>query len=181
MLSVKKVQNSELNRLSVEEFKDAEKNPIIVVLDNVRSMNNIGSVFRTCDAFRVEQLYLCGITATPPHREIHKTALGATDSVSWKYFDNTRKAIISLKEDGFFIIAVEQTDKSIDLNNFYPDKIKKTALIFGNEINGIDDEALDLCDFCIEIPQFGTKHSINISVSAGIILWDIVTKMDKIK
>lgn len=178
---MRKIKNSELNRLSVEEFKDSEKNQIIVVLDNVRSMNNIGSVFRTCDAFRVEQLFLCGITATPPHRDIHKTALGATDSVSWKYFETTKQAIISLKQEEFFIIAVEQTDTSINLEKYYPDKTKKTALIFGNEINGIDDEVLDLCDSCIEIPQFGTKHSINISVSAGIILWDIVTKLGKTK
>lgn len=178
---MKKIQNAELNRLSVEEFKGSEKNPIIVVLDNVRSMNNIGSVFRTCDAFRVEQLFLCGITATPPHREIHKTALGATDSVSWRYFDDTKKAVAFLKEKGYYIIAVEQTDESVNLNDYVPDKTKKIALIFGNEINGIDDEVLALCDFCLEIPQFGTKHSINISVSAGIILWDIVTKMVKIK
>jgi len=178
---MKKIQNAELNRLSVEEFKGSEKNPIIVVLDNVRSMNNIGSVFRTCDAFRVDQLFLCGITATPPHREIHKTALGATDSVSWSYFDDTKKAVAFLKEKGYYIIAVEQTDESVNLDDYVPDKTKKMALIFGNEINGIDDEVLDLCDFCLEIPQFGTKHSINISVSAGIILWDIVTKMVKIK
>jgi len=177
---MKKIQNAELNRLSVSAFKDSEKNPIVVVLDNVRSMNNIGSVFRTCDAFRVEQLYLCGITATPPHREIHKTALGATDSVSWEYFEDTKKAVACLKEEGYFILAVEQTDKSVHLNDYVPDKTKKMALIFGNEINGIDDEVLALCDFCLEIPQFGTKHSINISVSAGIILWDIVTKMVKI-
>jgi 23S rRNA (guanosine2251-2'-O)-methyltransferase len=178
---MKQIQNSELNRLSVGEFKESEKNPIIVVLDNVRSMNNIGSVFRTCDAFRVEQLLLCGITATPPHRDIHKTALGATDSVIWKYFDDTRKAIAGLKEDGVFIIAVEQTDISINLKNYYPDNTKKIALVFGNEITGIDDDVLELCDFSVEIPQFGTKHSINISVTAGIVLWDIVTKMCIIK
>jgi 23S rRNA (guanosine2251-2'-O)-methyltransferase len=177
---MKKIQNADLNRLSVSAFKESEKNPIIVVLDNVRSMNNIGSVFRTCDAFRVDRLFLCGITATPPHREIHKTALGATDSVSWEYFEDTKKAVARLKEDGYYIIAVEQTDKSVHLNDYVPDKTKKIALIFGNEINGIDDEVLALCDFCLEIPQFGTKHSINISVSAGIILWDIVTKMVKI-
>ncbi len=178
---MRKTKNSELNRLSVEEFKGSEKNQIIVVLDNVRSMNNIGSVFRTCDAFRADQLFLCGITATPPHREIQKTALGATDSVCWKYFENTRQAVAGLKEQGYLIIAVEQTDTSISLDEYEPDKTKKTALIFGNEINGIDDEVLELCDFCIEIPQFGTKHSINISVSVGIILWDIVTKSGKTK
>ncbi|HNW89129.1 MAG TPA: RNA methyltransferase [Bacteroidales bacterium] len=178
---MRKTKNSELNRLSVEEFKVSEKNQIVVVLDNVRSMNNIGSVFRTCDAFRVAQLFLCGITATPPHRDIHKTALGATDSVCWNYFESTRQAVAGLKEQGYLIIAVEQTDTSISLDEYEPDKTKKIALIFGNEIDGIDDEVLELCDFCIEIPQFGTKHSINISVSAGIILWDIVTKSCKTK
>lgn len=178
---MKKISMEELNRLSVEDFQKAEKNPIIVVLDNIRSMNNIGSVFRTCDAFRVEQLFLCGITAQPPHREIHKTALGATDSVSWKYFDATKKAVNWLKENGYYIIAIEQTDISINLNNYVPDKTKKIALIFGNEVNGVDEEVLAMCDFCIDIPQYGTKHSINISVSAGIILWDMVTKMGKIK
>lgn len=178
---MRKTKNSELNRLSVEEFKVSEKNQIVVVLDNVRSMNNIGSVFRTCDAFRVAQLFLCGITATPPHRDIHKTALGATDSVCWNYFESTRQAVAGLKEQGYLIIAVEQTDTSISLDEYEPDKTKKIALIFGNEIDGIDDEVLELCDFCIEIPQFGTKHSINISVSAGIILWDIVTKSGKTK
>jgi len=164
----------------VEEFRKSEKNPITLVLDNVRSMNNIGSVFRSCDAFRVQKLILCGITATPPHREIQKTALGATESVSWIYFPDTCNAVKSLKEEGFRIIAVEQTDNSILLNEFYPEKNRKMALVFGNEINGIDDNVLNLCDFFIEIPQFGTKHSINISVSAGIILWDVVTKMNKI-
>ena len=152
-----------------------------MVLDNVRSMNNIGSVFRTCDAFRVDQLFLCGITATPPHREIHKTALGATDSVSWTYFEDTKKAVTRLKDEGFYIIAVEQTDKSVHLNDYVPDKSRKIALIFGNEIDGISDEVLGSCDFYLDIPQYGTKHSINISVSAGIVLWDIVTKMNKNK
>ncbi|HOY32554.1 MAG TPA: RNA methyltransferase [Bacteroidales bacterium] len=174
---MKKIQNAELNRLSVDEFKGSEKNPIIVVLDNVRSMNNIGSVFRSCDAFRVERLFLCGISATPPHREIQKTALGATESVIWKYYNDTCAAVADLKAEGALIVAVEQTDTSINLKDYHPDKTRKTALIFGNEINGISDEVLSLCDYSIEIPQFGTKHSINISVSAGIILWDIVTKM----
>ncbi len=174
---MKKTLNSELNRISVNEFKESEKNPVIVVLDNIRSMNNIGSVFRTCDAFRVEQLILCGITATPPHREIHKTALGATDSVSWQYFNSTKEAIINLKKNDVCIVAVEQTDASINLKDYQPDKTKKLVFVFGNEVNGIDDEVLEICDLSIEIPQFGTKHSINISVSAGIILWDIVNKM----
>jgi len=178
---MRKIQNSELNRLSIEEFKQSDKNPIIVVLDNVRSMSNIGSVFRTCDAFRVEQLFLCGITATPPHREIHRTALGATESVNWKYFVSAREAVDFLRDQGYFIIAIEQTDQSVNLDKYLPGKKNKTALVFGNEIDGISDEVLGNCDFYLDIPQYGTKHSINISVSAGIVLWDIVTKMNKNK
>ena len=177
---MKKTKNSELNRLSVEAFKEARKNQFVVVLDNIRSMNNIGSVFRTCDAFRVEKLVLCGITATPPHREIHKSALGATESVSWEYAETTKQAVAGLKENGYIVVAIEQTDTSINLKDYYPPVSEKIALVFGNEINGIDEDVLDLCDFSVEIPQFGTKHSFNISVSAGIILWDMVTKLGKI-
>jgi 23S rRNA (guanosine2251-2'-O)-methyltransferase len=173
---MKKLKTSELNRLSIEEFQKAEKNPVVVVLDNIRSMNNIGSVFRTCDAFRVEKLFLCGITATPPHREIQKTALDATESVDWKYFEETSVAILSLKEDGFTVFAVEQTDNSFLLNQMEVKYNERIALVFGNEINGISDEALDVCDHALEIPQYGTKHSLNISVSAGIVLWDIISK-----
>ncbi|MCK9612388.1 MAG: RNA methyltransferase [Bacteroidales bacterium] len=173
---MRKIQNSELGRLSVEEFKFSEKFPIVVILDNVRSMNNIGSVFRTCDAFRVEKLMLCGITATPPHREIQKTALGATESVIWEYFQNTLNAINFLKEEGFVIIVVEQTNNSISLNRFNPEKTRKYALVFGNEINGVDEEIVKMSDACIDIPQFGTKHSFNIAVCAGIVLWEFVTK-----
>jgi len=176
---MRKTKNTELNRLSVEAFKEAKKNQIAVVLDNIRSMNNIGSVFRTCDAFRVEKLLLCGITATPPHREMHRTALGATESVDWEYCETTRQAVTVLKEKGFLVVAIEQTDTSISLEEYFPPASKKMAFVFGNEINGIDEEVLDLCDYSVEIPQFGTKHSINVSVSAGIILWDIVTKMRK--
>ncbi len=176
---MKKLKTSELNRLSIEDFQKSVKNPVAVVLDNIRSMNNIGSVFRSCDAFRVEKLFLCGITATPPHREIQKTALDATESVEWEYFTETSAAIISLKKGGFKVFAVEQTDHSILLNNLDLKPNEKIALVFGNEINGISDEALKVCDHGLEIPQFGTKHSLNISVSVGIVLWDIIAKFDK--
>jgi 23S rRNA (guanosine2251-2'-O)-methyltransferase len=176
---MKKLRTSELNRLSIEDFQKSEKNPVVVVLDNIRSMNNIGSVFRSCDAFRIEKLFLCGITATPPHREIQKTALDATESVEWKYFTETAAAIISLKEDGFTVFAVEQTDQSILLNKLTVKQNENIALVFGNEINGISDEALNVCDYGLEIPQYGTKHSLNISVSVGIVLWDIIAKINK--
>jgi 23S rRNA (guanosine2251-2'-O)-methyltransferase len=176
---MKKLKTSELNRLSIEDFQKSEKNAVVVVLDNIRSMNNIGSVFRTCDAFRVEKLFLCGITATPPHREIQKTALDATESVDWEYFEETVLAIQSLKQSGYKVFAVEQTDHSILLNNLEIKHNEKIALVFGNEINGISDEALIICDYALEIPQYGTKHSLNISVSAGIVLWEIITKLNK--
>lgn len=171
-LAMKKLLNAELNRKTIEEFKKAEKYPVIVILDNVRSLNNIGSVFRTCDAFLMEGLYLCGITATPPHREINKTALGATESVHWEYFADTLSAVRSLKNKGYRVIAVEQTVKSIPLHEFKYDKTAKYALIFGHEIKGVEQEVVNLCDASIEIPQHGTKHSINIAVSAGIVLWE---------
>ncbi len=169
---------TELQRLSVEEFKSAEKIPLIIVLDNIRSQNNIGSVFRTADAFRLSGVFLCGITATPPHREIHKTALGATESVHWRYFNSTREAVSELISMGYKIIAVEQTVDSIKLPEFHPNKNEKLAIILGNEVNGIDDEILKMSQESIEIPQFGTKHSINISVAAGIVIWDIIGKMN---
>lgn len=162
---------SELNRLSTEEFQEAPKNPIVLVLDNVRSLLNVGSVFRTSDAFRVEELHLCGLTATPPHREMNKTALGATESVSWKHFAETSDSLKDLKQKGFTLIAIEQTSGAISLEKFPFESHDKVALIFGNEVKGVSNEALALCDFAIEIPQFGTKHSLNISVSAGIALW----------
>jgi len=174
---MKKLKTSELNRLSIEDFQRSEKNPVVVVLDNIRSMNNIGSVFRTCDAFRVQQLFLCGITATPPHREIQKTALDATESVDWKYFEETSQAIQYLKENEFTVYAVEQTDTSLLLDNIEIKSAEKIALVFGNEINGVSEEALKLCDHGLEIPQYGTKHSLNISVSAGIVLWEIISKI----
>lgn len=168
----------ELNRKSTDEFKKAEKIPIIIVLDNVRSMNNVGSVFRTADAFLVEAIYLCGVTATPPHREIQKTALGATETVNWKHFETTIEAVQSLKNEGYKIYAVEQADQSIMLDKFTPDS-NKIALVFGNEITGVEQSVIDVCDACIEIPQYGTKHSLNISVSAGIVVWEIAKSISK--
>lgn len=174
---MRKYKVEELKRLTIEEFKNAEKTPLVIVLDNVRSLNNIGSVFRTADAFRVEAIYLCGITATPPHREIHKTALGATESVDWKYFNTTTDALKHLKTDGATIYAIEQAEGSIPLNKFVPPKDKRIALVFGNEINGVEENAMTLANGCIEIPQFGYKHSLNISVTAGVVVWDIFNKL----
>ncbi len=174
---MKKLQNDELNRLSVEDFKMAEKTPIVVVLDNIRSLNNVGSAFRTADAFRIEAIYLCGITARPPHREIHKTALGATESVSWKYYENTVNAIDDLKRMGYRTLSIEQVDNSVMLNDFRPSDNEKYALVFGNEVQGVDDEVLCLSDTVLEIPQMGTKHSFNITVSVGIVLWDFYAKL----
>eukprot|EP01037_Dinobryon_pediforme_P010233 gene10233-10303_t len=174
---MRKLKLDELNRVSVAEFKAGDKLPVVVVLDNVRSMHNIGSVFRTADGFAVEQLFLCGITAQPPHREIEKTALGATQSVNWVYFEDTMLALKGLREDGYKIIAVEQAEGSVMLNNFDPEPNEKYALIFGNEVNGVGDEVMKHIDACIEIPQFGTKHSFNIVVSAGIVLWDFFSKI----
>jgi 23S rRNA (guanosine2251-2'-O)-methyltransferase len=169
---VRKLKLDELNRASVTEFKAQEKLPVIVVLDNVRSMHNVGSIFRTCDGFAVEQVCLCGITGRPPHREIEKTALGATQSVNWTFYTDTLQAVEQLRKDGYRIIAIEQAEKSIMLNEFVAKKEEKYALIFGNEVNGVSDEVMKVIDACIEIPQFGTKHSFNIVVSAGIVLWD---------
>ena len=169
-----------MNRLDVEGFKKAEKNPVIVVLDNLRSLNNIGSIFRTADAFRLQGVYLCGITARPPHREIQKTALGATESVDWKYFGDITRAIDELKRNGYKIFVLEQTDKSIKLNDLTVSKEEKPAIILGNEVKGVSDEAVQIADKCVEIPQFGTKHSFNVAVSCGIVLWDLLLKMNKI-
>ena len=160
-----------MQRLSVDEFKQAEKLPLIVILDDVRSMHNVGSVFRTGDAFRIEAVYLCGITSTPPSTEIHKTALGAEDSVSWKYFPTAIEAVQQLKSEGYEVFAVEQTHGSTMLQDFQPVKEKKYAVILGNEVKGVHQEVIDICDGCLEIPQFGTKHSMNVSVTAGIIIW----------
>ena len=168
---MRKLRMSELNRLSAEEFQEAPKNPIAVVLDNVRSVLNVGSVFRTSDAFRIDELHLCGLTATPPNREMNKTALGATESVSWSHFENTTDSLINLKDKGYTLVAIEQTTRAIELQKFQFEEHDKIALVFGNEVKGVSNEALEQCDFAIEIPQFGTKHSLNISVSAGIALW----------
>ena len=169
---IRKLSMDELNRKTVHEFKSATKTPFIVVLDNVRSLNNIGSIFRTSDAFLIEAIYLCGISATPPHKEIHKTALGAEDTVSWKYFEDTLDAIKNLKDNGFIIVGVEQTSKSISLEKYPFQMNTKYALVFGNEVKGIQQEVAHECDNCFEITQFGTKHSFNVSVSAGIVLWE---------
>lgn len=166
-----------LNRISVEEFKESPKLPLVVVLDNIRSQHNTGSVFRTADAFRVDGILLCGITATPPNREIQKTALGATESVRWEYHDSTAELVKELKSKGYIIIAAEQAVGSIMPEEFVPVSGMKYALIFGNEVMGVEDEVMDLCDFCIEIPQFGTKHSLNVSVSAGILIWEVYKKL----
>ena len=176
---MRKLRNEELGRISIEEFKNAQKLPIIVVLDNVRSALNIGSVFRTSDAFLVEGVCLCGITATPPNPEIHKSALGGEFTVSWKYFDKTLSAIKELRLNGYKIYAVEQTEGSISLPDFTVETKGKYALIFGHEVDGVDQEVISLCDGSIEIPQWGSKHSLNISVSAGIVLWDLVKQWKK--
>ena len=176
---MRKLANNELNRLDIEQFKKAEKTPLIVILDNVRSLNNIGSVFRTCDAFLIEKIYLCGITATPPNKEIHKTALGATDSVAWEYVENTLLAVEKLKEQDVYIISIEQAENSTMLNNFQPNGKQKYAIIFGNEVKGVEQEVVSASDEVIEIPQYGTKHSLNISVSAGIAIWELAMKLRK--
>ena len=177
LVIMRKLAMPELNRLSVKEFKLAAKLPVLIVLDNIRSQNNIGSVFRTADAFRIEAVYLCGITATPPHREIHKTALGATESVDWHYFPTTADAAKELLQRGYTLLAIEQAEGSVSLPDFVPAPGEKFAIIFGNEVNGVDDEVMSLVSGCIEIPQFGTKHSINVSVAVGIVAWDLYIKM----
>ena len=168
---MKKLRTIEMNRLSVDEFKQADKLPLVVVLDDVRSMHNVGSVFRTGDAFRIEAVYLCGITSTPPMVEIHKTALGAEDSVTWKYFETAIQAVEDLKADGYEVYSVEQAHGSTMLQEFTPINNKKYAVVLGNEVKGVHQEVIDASDGCLEIPQFGTKHSMNVSVTGGIIIW----------
>lgn len=177
---MRKLSIEELNRVSIEEFKSLNKLPLVVVLDNIRSTNNIGSIFRTCDAFCVSQIAICGISATPPNKEIHKTAIGAEQSVDWQYFPTTIDAIESLKVDGFKVMAVEQAEGSIDIRNFNPNSSEKYAFILGNEVEGVSDDVMELVDGCIEIPQYGTKHSLNVSITAGIMLYDYHTKTDHI-
>lgn len=173
----KKLQNEELNRISVDEFKATSKTPIIVVLDNIRSLNNIGSVFRTADSFVLEAIYLCGITAQPPHREIQKTALGATESVNWEYFATTEEAVSKLKLNEYKVASIEQTENSVMLNDYTIEKNEKLAVVLGNEVKGVEQSVIDISDVVIEIPQHGTKHSLNISVSAGIVIWDLFQKI----
>lgn len=173
----RKLKNEELNRIDTDAFKAIDKTPIIIVLDNIRSLNNIGSVFRTADAFLIEAVYLCGITAQPPHRDIQKTALGATESVSWKYFKTTKDAIKELKKNNYKIASIEQAEEATMLNEFNPTK-EKIAVVFGNEVKGVEQEVVNMSDVVIEIPQFGTKHSLNISVSCGVVIWDLFQKMN---
>ena len=174
---MRKLQNRELNRLDIEGFKATEKIPLTIVLDNIRSLNNIGSVFRTADAFLIDRIILCGITAVPPNKEIHKTALGATESVDWTYADQTLEAVRELKAKGVHILSVEQAEDSTNLKDFIPEKGLKYAVVFGNEVKGVQQQVVDISDQCLEIPQYGTKHSLNISVSCGIVLWDIFGKL----
>ncbi len=175
---MKKLRNHELERKNIADFKAADKTPLLVILDNIRSLNNIGSVFRTSDAFLIEKIYLCGITATPPHKDIHKTALGATDSVDWEYADDTLNLLENLQKDGVKIVSIEQADDSISLNDFMLKKEQKYAVIFGNEVKGVQQAVVSASDYCVEIPQYGTKHSFNISVSVGIVLWDLFGKIN---
>ena len=174
---MRKLKNSELGRLNVDEFKKKDKTPIIVVLDNIRSLNNIGSVFRTSDAFLIEKIYLCGITAKPPHKDIHKTALGATETVTWEYVADTLTLIKKLQNDKVIVASIEQAENSTMLQDFKIESDKKYAVVFGNEVKGVQQEVVSISNYCIEIPQFGTKHSLNISVSCGVVLWDLVKKI----
>lgn len=175
---MRKLKNEELERLDVEGFKQATKTPLVIVLDNIRSLNNIGSVFRTADAFLIEKIYLCGITATPPHKDIRKTALGATESVAWEYKEKTIDLIIELKTEGYDVLAIEQAENAQLLNSFEANSSKKYALVFGNEVKGVSQEVVSQSDGVIEIPQYGTKHSLNISVSVGVVIWDFWSKLN---
>ncbi|SHF97016.1 RNA methyltransferase [Flavobacterium johnsoniae] len=175
---MRKLENSELERKSIEDFKKSDKTPLILVLDDIRSLHNIGSVFRTSDAFLVEKIILCGITATPPNKEIHKTALGATETVAWEHHENVLEVIENLKKENVLTLAIEQVESAIFLQDFQVEKNQKYALVFGNEVYGVSQEAVAICDGCIEIPQLGTKHSLNIAVSAGIVVWDLFQKLN---
>jgi tRNA G18 (ribose-2'-O)-methylase SpoU len=177
---MRKLSMDELNRKTVDEFKTSSKIPVIAVLDNIRSMHNVGSVFRTADAFLLHGIYLCGFTPRPPHRDINKTALGATETVEWKYFEKTADAVATLRTAGYKIVGIEQVEKSVPLNEFSFSDGEKIAVIFGNEVSGVDEEVLRQCDACIEIPQLGVKHSLNISVAAGIVLWELVRNRFKV-
>lgn len=174
---MRKLKNSELDRLTVTDFKTATKTPLIIILDNIRSLNNIGSVFRTSDAFLIEKVYLCGITATPPHKDIHKTALGSTDTVVWEHAEDTLELVEKLKKDNVTICSIEQAEHATMLDDFSPEANKKYALVFGNEVKGVTQKVVNASDYVIEIPQFGTKHSLNISVSCGVVVWDVFSKL----
>ena len=176
---MRKLKNNELDRISVAAFKTAKKTPLIVVLDNIRSLNNIGSVFRTSDAFLIEKIYLCGITAIPPNKDIHRTALGATESVAWEYVENPLTLIEKLKAENVNVLAIEQAENSTKLNSFFPKSDQTYAIVMGNEVKGVQQEVVNASDLCIEIPQLGTKHSLNISVTTGVVLWDLCSKMGK--
>jgi tRNA G18 (ribose-2'-O)-methylase SpoU len=178
---MRKLKNSELDRLSINGFKSAKKTPIIIILDNIRSLNNIGSVFRTSDAFLIEKIYLCGITAKPPHKDIHKTALGSTQTVDWEYVDNTLDLIEKLKLENVKTCSMEQAENATMLNDFKVENDKKYALVFGNEVKGVSQEVVSASDVVIEIPQYGTKHSLNISVSCGVVVWDVFSKLQQLK
>ncbi|MGB3467000.1 MAG: RNA methyltransferase [Cyclobacteriaceae bacterium] len=178
---MRKLKNEELGRLSAEDFRTIDKNPVVLVLDNIRSMNNVGAAFRTSDAFLIEKIYLCGITAKPPHRDINKTALGATDTVAWEHFEHTLAAIEQLRSEGYHILSVEQAENSTMLNDFHPSENQKYAFVFGNEVFGVDQQVIDQSDDVIEIPQFGSKHSLNISVSIGIVLWETISSLPAVK
>jgi tRNA G18 (ribose-2'-O)-methylase SpoU len=179
-MKFRKLKNSELERISAEEYKSSKKTPLILILDNIRSLNNIGSVFRTADAFLIEKIYLCGITARPPHKDIHKTALGATDSVEWEYVENITELLNSLKESNIAILSIEQSEGSIPLHDFKVTHDRTYAVIFGNEVKGVSQEVVSNSDAVIEIPQWGTKHSLNISVSVGVVIWDLFSKLKRL-
>lgn len=180
-MKYRKLKNSELDRINPEEYKASEKTPLIIILDNIRSLNNIGSVFRSADAFLVKKIYLCGITAQPPHKDIQKTALGATDSVDWEYAENTLDVVSKLQSEGVFVASIEQAELAIDLNDFSVQKEMTYAVIFGNEVKGVQQKVVSASDAVIEIPQFGTKHSLNISVSVGVVTWDLFVKLKNLK
>lgn len=175
----RKLKNSELERKSIDEFKDAQKTPVIVVLDNIRSLNNVGSVFRSSDAFLVEKIYLCGITATPPHKDIQKTALGATETVAWEHVEDTIALVEKLQKENVKVLAIEQAEDAVFLNDFQPEASVKYAVVFGNEVKGVQQSVVSASDTVIEIPQYGTKHSLNISVTTGVVLWDLLSKMKR--
>lgn len=177
MMELRKLKVTEMNRLTVDEFKETEKLPLVVVLDEVRSLHNIGAVFRTSDAFLISRIYLCGITATPPHPELHKTALGAEYTVDWQYCSHTQDAVNELHNEGYTVLAIEQCEGSIMLGDFNMEKGKKYAIVMGNEVKGVQQDVVNLCDGCIEIPQYGTKHSLNVSVTTGIVLWEFAKKL----